>query len=63
MEKEKHLGIRINEELHYKLHYVAQYDGRSINGEILYLLRQYIIEYEKNHGEICMKEKCTEIQE
>jgi len=39
MEKEKHLGIRINEELHFKLHYVAQYDGRSINGEILYLLR------------------------
>lgn len=63
MEKEKHLGIRINEELHYKLHYVAQYDGRSINGEILYLLRQYILEYEKIHGEIRMKEKCSEIQE
>jgi len=63
LEKEKHLGIRINEELHFKLHYVAQYDGRSINGEILYLLRQYILEYEKIHGEICPKGKRAEIQE
>ncbi len=50
--KDKHLGIRIDERLHYKLHHVARYDGRSANGEILYLLRQYIMEFERKHGEI-----------
>ncbi len=52
MKKEKHLGIRINAGLHYKLHYVAKFDGRSGNAEILYLIRQYIAEFEKKYGEI-----------
>ena len=57
MNKNKHLGIRIDEELHYKLHYVAKSDGRSANGEILFLLRQYIYDYEKTYGVIPKKEK------
>ena len=56
MEKNKHLGIRIDDELHYKLHYVAKYDGRSANGEILYLLRKYIAEFEEKNGEIVIPE-------
>ena len=48
----KHLGIEIDPELHYKLHYIAKYEGRSGNGEILYLLREYIKSFEKEHGEI-----------
>ena len=48
----KHLGIEIDKELHYKLHYVAKFEGRSGNGEILYLLRKYISEFEKDYGEI-----------
>jgi hypothetical protein len=48
--KDKHLGIRIDDDLHYKLHYVARYDGRSANGEILYLLRQYIADFEAKHA-------------
>ena len=55
MKKEKHLGIRINPTLHYKLHYVAKYDGRSGNGEILYLIRQYIAEFENKYGEIIIQ--------
>ena len=27
-------------ELHYKLQYVSKYDGRSVSGEVLYLLRR-----------------------
>ncbi|WP_428047851.1 ATP synthase F1 subunit gamma [Candidatus Proelusimicrobium excrementi] len=38
----KHLGIEIDPELHYKLHYISKYYGRSANGEILYLIRQEI---------------------
>ena len=52
MEKDKHLGIRINGEIHYKLHYISRYEGRSANAQILYLIRQTIMEFEKTHGEI-----------
>lgn len=48
----KHLGIEIDPVLHYKLLYIAKYEGRSGNGQILYLLRKYIAEFEKQDGEI-----------
>jgi hypothetical protein len=48
----KHLGIEIDKDLHYKLHYVAKYEGRSGNGQILYVLNKYIKEFEKENGEI-----------
>lgn len=28
----KHIGIEIDPELHYKLHYISKYYGRSANG-------------------------------
>ncbi|MBQ9199298.1 MAG: Arc family DNA-binding protein [Lachnospiraceae bacterium] len=52
MNKEKHLGLRIDEETHNKLKALSDYDGRSINGEVLYLIRQAIREHEKNNGEL-----------
>ena len=48
----KHLGIEIDPELHGKLHYISKYEGRSANGQILYLIRQCIREFEENHGTI-----------
>lgn len=48
----KHLGIEIDPELHYKLHYIAKYEGRSGNGQILYLIRQSIREFEEKFGTI-----------
>ena len=48
----KHLGIEINRELHYKLHYIAKYEGCSANGHILYLIRKNIKEFEDKNGEI-----------
>ena len=50
----KHLGIEIDKELHYKLHYISKYYGRSANGEILFLIRQAIKEFEKDEGEIVL---------
>lgn len=47
MKKEKHLGLRIDKETHAKLKELAEYEGRSINGEVLYLIRQAIRKYEK----------------
>ena len=51
----KHLGIEVDRELHYKLHYISKYEGRSGNGQILYLIRKCIQEVEKEHGEIEIK--------
>lgn len=53
----KHLGIEINPELHYKLRYVAKYEGRSANGQILYLLRQCIKQFEEREGVIELPEE------
>ena len=50
----KHLGIEIDPELHYKLHYISKYFGRSANGEILYLIRQEIKAFEETEGEIVL---------
>lgn len=52
MEKEKHLRLRIDAETHKKLKSLAEFEGRSINGEVLYLIRQAIIEFENKHGEL-----------
>ncbi|MBQ3537146.1 MAG: hypothetical protein IJA39_01075 [Clostridia bacterium] len=46
----KHLGIEIDPELHRKLKSVAKYEGRSINGQVLYLVRQCIKEFEAENG-------------
>ena len=48
----KHLGIEIDPSLHRKIKYIAEYEGRSINGQILYLVRQSIKNYEAENGEI-----------
>ena len=53
----KHLGIEISKDLHYKLHYIAKYEGRSGNGQIIYLLNEYIRKFEKENGPIEIEEK------
>ncbi len=53
----KHLGIEIDPELHYKLKYLSEYEGRSMNGEILHLIRQAVREFEKIDGIIKVPEQ------
>lgn len=50
MEKDKHLGFRIDSETHKKLKSLSEFEGRSINGEVLYLIRQAISQHEAKHG-------------
>ncbi len=38
MEKDKHLGLRLDSETHKKLKSLAEFGGRPINGEVLYLI-------------------------
>lgn len=52
MEREKHFGLRIDPETHQKLKSLAELEDRSINGEILYLIRQTILKHEKEYGEL-----------
>ena len=48
----KHLGIRIEDDIHYKLHYISKYEGRSANAQIMHLIRENIRAFENNHGKI-----------
>ena len=48
----KSLSIRIDEEMLDKLHVVADYEGRSVNSQILILIWDCIERYESKHGEI-----------
>ena len=48
----KHLGIEVEPELHAKLKYIAKYEGRAANGQIIYLIRQCIRMFEEKHGTI-----------
>lgn len=53
MNKEvKHLGLRISPQVHQKLQYIAAYEGRTLNGQVYYLIRKCIREFEKEHGPI-----------
>lgn len=53
----KHLGIEVDKELHYKLRYISKYEGRSSNGQILFLIRKCIREFEAENGVIEMEEE------
>lgn len=55
--REKHLGLRIDLETHDKIFYIAEYEGRSGSGQILYLMRKCIAEFEKEHGKIELEQQ------
>ncbi|MGN0204870.1 MAG: hypothetical protein ACI4BB_10025 [Coprococcus sp.] len=50
MEKAKHLGLRIDSETHRKLKWLSDFEGCSINGEVLNLIRRAVLEMEKECG-------------
>ena len=53
MGKEKvHLSIRMDANLHDRFQYVAGADGRTMSGQILYLIQKCIRDFEKEHGPI-----------
>lgn len=54
---EKHLSLRIDEELLRRFDYVAKYDDRSMNWLLLSLVRKCIDEFEAEHGEIVLREE------
>lgn len=49
---EKHLSLRIDEDLLRRFDYVAKYDDRSMNWLLLQLVKKCIAEFESKHGQI-----------
>ena len=49
---QKVYSLRIDSELLDKLHVVADYEGRSANGQILVLIRRCVEAYEQKNGPI-----------
>lgn len=50
----KSFSIRIDDEMLDKLHFIADYEARSANGQIIVLIRDCIEEFEKKNGEIVL---------
>ena len=48
----KSVSIRFEEEMLEKIGYVAEYEGRSVNSQVLVLVRECIKRFEKEHGPI-----------
>ena len=56
MADKTHLSIRMDEKLHDKFRYVAGAEGRSMSGQILYLIQKCVRDFEKEHGPVRREE-------
>lgn len=45
-------SLRIDSELLKKLHFIADYEGRSANKQVEYLIKHAVREFECKHGKI-----------
>lgn len=50
----KNYTLRIEQELLQKFHAVADYNGRSVNAQILMYMRKSVANFEKEFGEILL---------
>ncbi|MEL7610543.1 MAG: hypothetical protein AAGU74_13710 [Bacillota bacterium] len=57
MKKNKHISIRIDEDVLQKFHSVARYEDRSASGQIMFLINNCIREFEEKHGKIDLADK------
>ena len=48
----KSVSIRIEQEMLDKLSYIADYEGRSVNSQVLVLIREHIKAFEDANGVI-----------
>ena len=54
--KNPHFAIRIPQTKLNKLKYIAEYNARSANKEIEFLVDEHIRQFEKEHGEIILED-------
>lgn len=55
-DKIKCISFRLDEGLLDKLSYIAEYEARSLNGQVLVLARNCIAQFEKEHGTITQED-------
>lgn len=48
----KNIGLRVVPEVHDKIVYIAAYEGRTLSGQVYYLMQDCIRKFEKEHGPI-----------
>ena len=48
----KSVSIRFEEKMLKKIGYIADYEGRSVNSEMLCLVRERILRFEQEYGKI-----------
>ena len=48
----KNITVRIGEELYLKLKYIAVYEKRSLNSQIVTVVKRFIADFEREHGNI-----------
>lgn len=48
----KSISFRLDENMLKKLHYIADYEGRSANSQVMILIRDAIDNFEEKHGKI-----------
>lgn len=48
----RHLGLRVDPLAHDKLAYIAKYEGRSMSGQVVFLIQKCIREFERQEGAI-----------
>lgn len=55
IEKMSKFTVRVNEETLQKFRYVAEYNARSANRELEFLMKKHIAEFEKRHEKIILE--------
>ena len=53
----KSISFRLDENMLKKLHYIADYEGRSANSQVMVLIRDAIESFEEKHGRIELNEE------
>lgn len=54
--KKPMVTLRTDKEVIDKLKYIADFENRSDNKELEHILKSYIVQFEKEHGEIKVTE-------
>lgn len=49
--------LRLDDALREKLRYISKQNSRSLNGEIEFIVKQHVSNYEKEHGVIPLPEE------
>lgn len=55
----KSISIRVDEELYHKIRCICDAEFRSFNGQILFLMRRCVEEYEQKCGSVPCSEYCA----